>query len=282
MKERAKTMRKMIVSLFVVALVVALAIPAMAQNQFVKVANMIYFDADEAGEVTFTYKKGSDYVTVTVSVDAGRNDIGEQSEFSGHDFINSPFTFVPDAKPSIDVHFIGYYGENPETGLPMQATAFLVTLNEGETFDWDVIVAGYDNWVDIGGFAPGDEFQSSGYASFVFEWGEAIGFGDFTEGQLETYYGIYCADPGYVLPVVEDPVFASAIVSAFSDNLQDKGNHNLTFTVTVTLSDGSTSPVFHAEKVNGEEKGNKTFDYGDYSVFVKWNDNNWVTKCEVL
>ena len=40
--------------------------------------------------------------------------------------------------------------------------------------------------------------------------------------------------------------------------------------------------VDHAEKVNGQQKGNKTFDYGDYKVYVAWNDNNKVTTCIVF
>ena len=76
-------------------------------------------------------------------------------------------------------------------------------------------------------------------------------------------------------------VFQSAKVTSFNKNLQDKNNNNLTFTVTVTLSDGSTYTVNHAEKVNGGQKGNKTFNYGNYKVYAAWNDNNTVTTCEV-
>jgi len=74
----------------------------------------------------------------------------------------------------------------------------------------------------------------------------------------------------------------AAEVTSYNKNLQDKLNQNLIFAVTITLSDGSTYVEDHSERVNGGQKGNKTFDYGDYKVYVEWNDNNKVTKCEVI
>ena len=83
-------------------------------------------------------------------------------------------------------------------------------------------------------------------------------------------------------PVVEEPTFVSAEVTWSNENLQDKNNDNFRFTVTVTMSDGSTFDVDHAETVNGQESGRATFNYDDYSVFVRWNDNNRVTACRVV
>jgi len=85
------------------------------------------------------------------------------------------------------------------------------------------------------------------------------------------------------ITVLPKPVaFASAAVTSFNPNLQDGNNNNLQFSVEVTLTDGSTYVVNHVESVKGEEKGSKTFDYGDYSVYAAWNDNNWVTACTVI
>ena len=83
-----------------------------------------------------------------------------------------------------------------------------------------------------------------------------------------------------LIAVWEEIVFVSAEVTSFNKNLQDK-NNSVKFTVTVTMSDGSTFTVEHTEKINGGQKGSKIFDYGDYKVSVAWNDNNTVTKCEV-
>jgi hypothetical protein len=75
--------------------------------------------------------------------------------------------------------------------------------------------------------------------------------------------------------------YKTAAVTSFNKNLQNSGNNNLTFAVTVTFSYGTSYTVSHADKVNGGQKGNKTFDYGEYTVYVAWNDNNSVTTCEV-
>ena len=76
-------------------------------------------------------------------------------------------------------------------------------------------------------------------------------------------------------------IIKGATVTTFGKNLQDKNNQNLTFTVVITLSDGSQLTVNHAEKVNGQQKGSTTFIYNGYKVYVAWNDNNTVTTCEV-
>gem|GEM_PF-5047377 len=80
-------------------------------------------------------------------------------------------------------------------------------------------------------------------------------------------------------------VIANAKVLSFDKNLQNKNNENLRFTVVVTLNSGEIITVNHAEKVNGQQKGNKTFiyntPYGSYSVYIAWNDNNMATTCEV-
>ena len=79
----------------------------------------------------------------------------------------------------------------------------------------------------------------------------------------------------------------NATIVSWNKNLQDLNNQNLRFTVELEMSDGTTVLVNHAEKVNGQQKGNKTFEYsypgydGVYNVYAAWNDNNMVTACEI-
>jgi len=84
------------------------------------------------------------------------------------------------------------------------------------------------------------------------------------------------------IPKLEKPTVVSAEVTSCNEDLQDKNNDNLRFTVRVTLSDDTTIDVSHAETVNGGQAGHKTFDYDGYSVCVEWNDNNTVTVCKVV
>ena len=101
----------------------------------------------------------------------------------------------------------------------------------------------------------------------------------------ETGEEFYCSNHNhykYIPILVEEPVFDSARVTSFSINLQDKNNDNLWFTVEITLSDGSTSETTYYQTVNGGQEGSKTFGFEDFSVFVRWNDNNTVTICEVI
>jgi len=72
-----------------------------------------------------------------------------------------------------------------------------------------------------------------------------------------------------------------AVVTSFNKNLQNNNNNNLKFTVTVTVYDGTTFDVNHVERINGQQKGSRTFEYDLYTVYVAWNDNNTVTVCEV-
>ena len=127
-------------------------------------------------------------------------------------------------------------------------------------------------------------WQSSGIVSQYFEGARPaiILTNDLFEKYCEITEDVLVIvlDPVFA-PEPKEPVFVSAEVTWFNRNLQNANNGNLKFTVTVTMSDGSTYDFTHAETVNGGQKGSKTFDYGDYEVSVVWNDNNTVTKCEV-
>ena len=102
-----------------------------------------------------------------------------------------------------------------------------------------------------------------------------------SEGELFDFDTVLTGDIT-LTAVFEEIYITSAVVKSFNTNLQNKNNNNLEFVVTVTYSDGTAYDVSHAEKVNGGQKGNKTFTYDDYTVYAAWNDNNKVTTCEVI
>ena len=197
----------------------------------------------------------------------------------------------------VNLGFIGYYVND---GNVLSTSIHWQTLKKGDMIDWDAVDAAYAAWVAGGGLVPDRTlWLTSGYASFTFVDYAELGFGDFNIGQLEGYYKSYYVDPGYILsggnddsgddsggtepgnPEPVDPVFESAVIANYNGNLQDKNNDNLTFVVTVILSDGSTYNVAHAESVNGGQKGSALFDYGIYKVSVTWNDSNWVSSISV-
>ena len=76
-----------------------------------------------------------------------------------------------------------------------------------------------------------------------------------------------------------EPTFVSAKITSYNKSLQN--TDRLTFTVTVTMSDGTIYDVNHEEKVVGGQKGSKSFNYDIYVVYAAWNDNNTVTNCEI-
>ena len=184
----------------------------------------------------------------------------------------------------VNLGFIGYYMNNDKV---LSTSFYWQNLEEGQCVDWNAVDAAYAEWIAKGGLEPNREngWKTSGYAPLYFDDYESICQDFFTPAQLESYYLSYYVNPGYVIKEQIEKVelvFASAKVTSYSTNLQNANNGNLKFTVTVTMSDGSTYDVDHAEKVSGGQKGNKTFNYGDYSVKAVWNDNNNVTSVEVL
>jgi len=76
------------------------------------------------------------------------------------------------------------------------------------------------------------------------------------------------------------------VINCAPQNLQDKNNNNLKFSIVKEMYDGTEIPVgpqpYYTESVNAQQKGNKTFMYADYNVYVEWNDNNIVTVCKIV
>jgi hypothetical protein len=77
------------------------------------------------------------------------------------------------------------------------------------------------------------------------------------------------------------PVVPTDATATYNSNLQGGNNNRLFFTVTVTYSDGSTKVVNHEENVSGGNRGNKTFNFDEYSVYAVWNSSNTVTSLTV-
>jgi len=98
--------------------------------------------------------------------------------------------------PPIYLGFIGYYLFD---GIAMSTSFYWQELKAGESIDWDAVDAAYADWVAIGGLEPDRTiWQTSGYASFTFEDYAEVGYADFTNGQLESFYQQFYLDPGYI------------------------------------------------------------------------------------
>jgi len=194
---RELIMKKILATLFVLAMLVPMA----KADFFWTDADSWWYNADAAGTLTFTDNKN----TFTFELVVGDNFLGLQRDFTGSLEFDG---FEPAVEPEpafVDVGFIGYY-INEDNAL--STSFYWVTLYEGEFFDWADIDAAYAGWVADGGGLEPDRtiWQTSGFASFTFADYAAIGFDDFTEGQLEGYYQAFFVDPGYILPpVVVDP-----------------------------------------------------------------------------
>ncbi|MCL1981893.1 MAG: hypothetical protein FWG53_02215 [Clostridiales bacterium] len=105
-----------------------------------------------------------------------------------------------------------------------------------------------------------------------------------TEEGYDLYQCSRCEET-YEVAIAKLGITGMAITS-YSKNLQDKNNSDLKFTVEFTVSDGTTIEATHTEKVNGQQKGSKSFTYtapdnSNYTVYVEWNDNNKVTYCSL-
>jgi len=163
---------------------------------------------------------------------------------------------------------------------------------EGQKVIVDYVVTGYNDWIN-GGTETGQFVSKIPYETLGNNNGAMIVqvslYG--VDGSLQSFYPAWNGADDVVLDYDcsklspggdETPHFVSAEVTSFSKNLQDSNNANLTFSVTVKMSDGSTFIENHAERVNGQESGNKTFTYANYSVYAAWNDNNTVITCKVV
>jgi len=103
-----------------------------------------------------------------------------------------------DEIPVINLGFIGYYLSD---GKVLSTSIHWQYLEPGVLIDWDAVDAAYADWVARGGLAPlRATWQTSGFSSFTFEDYATLGFGDFTAGQLESYYKAWYVCPYYVLP----------------------------------------------------------------------------------
>ena len=202
----------------------------------------------------------------------GWGDFGvDQIEGYYHEFYVSPGHEMQ----AVDLGFIGYYGQNPETGLPMSTSFYWQTIRNGETIDWDAVDAAYADWVAKGGYEPDRTYwQTSGPASFTFEDYAELGYMDFRAGQLESYYQAFYVDPGYKLPQIppdDDPHECHHVIYK---KCQDK-NNCWRFSVRHTVK-GKCTTYNHCEKVQ-KGKTSCTFNYPKYKVTVKCDSKGNIT-----
>ena len=284
-------MRKIYGTLLVFALLSAMAVGTFAD--FWKSSDSWFYNSDVAGTLTFSDNKA----TYTVDVVAGDNFLDLQRNFTGS---LTEVSFVPAVK-MVTLYFVGFQYESDylagafgySTFGPF--TPYTVEMPFDAPIDWEAAAAFFatnqmvdwgwddDGWFEVWGnwaddFAAVMYWDAGMYNASVLT-GDDTPLCDFA---VDPETGIIYIVGVIADPPVAEPVFASAEVTSVNTNLQDKNNDNLTFTVTVTLSDGSTYDVDHVESVNGQQKGSTTFDYDEYSVYVAWNDNNKVTFCYVL
>ncbi|MCL2509677.1 MAG: hypothetical protein FWF07_01175 [Methanomassiliicoccaceae archaeon] len=175
-----------------------------------------------------------------------------QLEYAYNSFYIDPGYIAP--APAIEVGFIGYYVND---GKVMSTSIFWQEILPGGSIDWAAVDAEYADYVALGYLAPlKDTCVTSGAASLSFTWGDAIGYSDFTSGQLETYYGAFYVDPGFIAPAPvstdQPPAFEIAIFKPKT---------------------GSTNDVF----VNGVNVGSmkvesKTFVVDGYNIIIKLNN----------
>ncbi|MCL1832211.1 MAG: hypothetical protein FWG45_04780 [Oscillospiraceae bacterium] len=114
-----------------------------------------------------------------------------------------PEVVVEEAEVEGEVN-LGFIGHYLFDGNVLSTSFYWQTLEPGDMIDWDAVDAAYAEWVAQGGLAPTkDTWQTSGSGSYTFDDGAAIGFDDFNEEQLESYYGAFYVATGYVLPEEE-------------------------------------------------------------------------------
>ena len=105
---------------------------------------------------------------------------------------------LPEPNPVVvNLGFIGYYLHE---GRVLSTSFYWQALNEGDTIDWDAVDAAYADWVARGGLAPNrTQWRTSGPQSFTFDDLAPLGFGNFTLGQMETFYRSFFVSPGFIL-----------------------------------------------------------------------------------
>jgi len=117
----------------------------------------------------------------------------------------------------INLGFIGYYLFE---GKVLSLSFYWQNLSEGDCIDWKGVDEAYAGWVADGGLVPERAlWLTSGPNSFTFEdYDKDITcFGDFTQGQMETYYKSWYVSPGYKLPVMVSYERYRAYVKLWND-----------------------------------------------------------------
>jgi hypothetical protein len=167
-----------------------------ADNQTLNAWYISVTDTALKGALEVACKSGSGYFIVEFAINgAGRYWISD----SGNNNMVKIGAFAPFAdgeETGISLGFIGYYGYEDHV---LSTSFYWQHLEKGSLIDWGAVNAAYDDWVANGGLEPDRTvWQTSGAGSFTFEDYAGIGYADFTEYQLESYYLSFYLDPGYV------------------------------------------------------------------------------------
>ncbi|MCL2037511.1 hypothetical protein FWG95_00655 [Candidatus Saccharibacteria bacterium] len=171
-------------------------------NGYLKVDAAVF---DKYESFVLTSKEANTYWDFAISVQDGQ----QMTADGAYVF------FIPRAQnnKNINMVFIGEYKEKVVESVPVNlgfigcyefegkalTTSFYWQnlAKPGDKIDWAAVDAAYQKWVDDGGLAPSRvTWQTSGGSSFTFDDYANIGYGDFTAGQIESYYGAYYVDPG--------------------------------------------------------------------------------------
>jgi hypothetical protein len=79
---------------------------------------------------------------------------------------------------------------------------------------------------------------------------------------------------------VDHPVrVVGATVVSFSETLH---TGVLAFVVEASLSDGTSNNITHTERIIAANRGSRIFTYSDYTVYVSWDSERVITRCEAL
>jgi len=187
---------------------------------------------DKYDSFTLTTKESNTYKDFVIEVKAGQETTTDGcyvfyiQNVANNKNINMVFVSNWVGKPPTPITkgigFIGYYLHD---GNAITTPVYWVYLQQGECIDWKEVDAAYDAWIAQGGLArAGTVYQTSGGDSKYISSDDSACYGDFTGGQLESYYQSFYMDPGYVLPGSgEETCDATTQICDSGDDAEDPG-----------------------------------------------------------
>ncbi|MDR0782970.1 MAG: hypothetical protein LBE83_04335 [Propionibacteriaceae bacterium] len=270
-----------------------------ADNGFLKVASFVF---DTYDSFVLTSKEANTYWDFTIALQPGQ----QATEDGGYVFwipkvfnnknINMVFLdrwtmkTAPLVTRIVNLGFIGYYVDS--LGVVRSTSPYWQALAEGVCIDWEAVEAAYADWAGLGGLSlpdPTKGWQSSGIASFHADGATPeLCYADFTEGQLESYYGAWYLDPGYDSPeVVVAYGRYLADVHLWNDLYQADGPFRALMTeddIKILVDKGGLAHYHALLAAYGAEElpPYYHFDSGDIELYNHWADDLEAGLQEVL